>query len=329
MKRFSSVLLLLFVALLSLLTLRAQSRAEILRAEYGAGNRWVDVTPRVRSMFRGNNATLRADNDTLGGDPVPGVAKVLRLVVRDGNGRIQQMEFREGQNVTLRGYNSANDVRGLRILGAQYGVGNRMMDVTNRLSTQIRGDRLSLQVMNQTMGGDPARGQGKALTVWYTFNGRSEQTVVNENGYLNLPGETAYNGDPRDRANRDNRYNGGALQITRAQYGVGNRMMDVTNRLNTQIQGDRLSLQVMNQTMGGDPASGQIKTLTVWYTFNGRSEQAVVNENGYLNLPGDTVYPGDARDNGNGRGYGNQDNRGYGSGPDGASRAPRTPPPTR
>jgi len=55
MKRFCAVLLLLFVMLLPVLTLRAQGRGEILRAEYGSGNRWVDVTLRVRALFRGNN----------------------------------------------------------------------------------------------------------------------------------------------------------------------------------------------------------------------------------------------------------------------------------
>jgi hypothetical protein len=61
----------------------------------------------------------------------------------------------------------------------------------------------------------------------------------------------------------------------------------------------------MNQNMGGDPAKGQVKALTVWYTFNGRSGQAVINENDRLNLPGDAAYVRDTRDD---RGNGNDRN---------------------
>ena len=307
MKRFGVVLLLVFCAL-SPISLRAQGRGEILRAEYGAGERWTDVTQRVRSLFRGGDLNFRVDNDTLGADPAHGTPKILRLMVRDGN-RIRQMEFRENQNVNLRGYNPDNNYNGFRILGAQYGAGNRMIDVTDRLNSQVQGGRLSLQVMNETMGGDPANGLRKSLTVWYTFNGQRAQTVVNENDYLNLPGG-GFAGDNRDRRddrdNRDDRFNGRGLQITRAHYGAGTRLMDVTDLLNSQIRGGQLSMQVINETMGGDPVENQRKALTVWYTFNGRAAQTVVNENGYLNLPtrADTAYRGDNRDNRN-----NRDNR--------------------
>jgi hypothetical protein len=164
--------------------------------------------------------------------------------------------------------------------------------------------------MNETMGGDPAEGQRKVLTVWYTFNGRAAQVVVTEKDYLELPVGGGFAGDNHDRRddrdNRDDRFNDRGLQITRAHYGSGNRMMDVTDRLNSQIRGGQLSMQVINETMGDDPAEGQRKALTVWYTFNGRAAQAVVNENDYLNLPtpGDTAYKGDDRDNRD-----NRDNR--------------------
>jgi len=170
------------------------------------------------------------------------------------------------------------------------------------------------------MGGDPARGLAKALTVWYVVNGQTRQAVVNENGLLDLPADTGYTrytrgyppndypvdnrgGYPDNRGGYpDNR--GASLQITRAQYGVANRVMDVTDRLNSQFRGGQLNLQVSNQNMGGDPAQGQVKALTVWYTFNGRPGQMVVNENDYLRLPGD-VANNDGRDNRGG--YNNAD----------------------
>ena len=204
MKRLSAVVVLLFLALAPVLTLRAQGRGEILSAEYGSGFHWADVTQRVRALFRQSNLDFRADNRTLGGDPAPGAWKTLRLVVREGNGRIREFEFAEGQNVTLRGYNFNNEFRGLRIVGARYGVPNRMVDVTDRLNAQMRGGRLSLQVGNQAMGGDPAVGQLKSLTVWYVFNGQPGRIVVNEYQQLRLP-EDIGRGDRRD--GRDDRNN--------------------------------------------------------------------------------------------------------------------------
>jgi hypothetical protein len=124
----------------------------------------------------------------------------------------------------------------------------------------------------------------------------------------------------QDRDNRDNsgdrdrRDNRDTLQITRAQYGAGKRMADVTALLNARIRDGQLRLQVGNRTMGGDPARNRPKTLTVWYTFNGRPGQVAVNENDYLNLPDDNgraAGPRDDRGNGYDQGYGNRDNGDY------------------
>src|SRR5579862_4348780 len=100
---------------------------------------------------------------------------------------------------------------------------------------------------------------------------------------------------------RDDRRPSGDLRITRALYGAGKRTMDVTARLNGQVHDGELKVPVSNDTMGGDPAHNAVKTLTVWYTFNGRAAQVTINENGFLNLPGGA----DAR------GPGGNDDRGY------------------
>jgi hypothetical protein len=74
------------------------------------------------------------------------------------------------------------------------------------------------------------------------------------------------------------------LRIDRATYGSGGRSADVTSRLNSQIRGDQLNLPVNSDTMGGDPAPNQAKTLTVQYAQNGRTNQVVVNEGDTLRL---------------------------------------------
>ena len=78
----------------------------------------------------------------------------------------------------------------------------------------------------------------------------------------------------------------GSLQITRAVYGNGEQVRDVTSMLNAQIRNGRLMMEVSNQALGGDPAEGRPKTLTVWYTHNGRQQQATVAERSMLNLGG-------------------------------------------
>src|SRR6202040_143345 len=125
--------------------------------------------------------------------------------------------------------------------------------------SQIQGGHLNLEVNNQPMGGDPAPNHAKTLTVQYAMNGRNSQIVINEGDTLRLPyGTTNSQGN---------------LQINRAIYGTGYRTSDVTSRLNSQIQNDQLYLRVDSDSMGGDPAPGRAKTLTVQYALNGRSNQ--------------------------------------------------------
>jgi hypothetical protein len=112
--------------------------------------------------------------------------------------------------------------------------------------------------------------------------------AISEGNYLRLPDSNAS-------------YQSSSLQILRADYGAGNRFMDVTTRLNSRIQGDQLNLQVTNDNMGGDPAVGQEKTLRVRYAYNGQADQVVVREGDYLKLSGD-AWPGSAGAAGS-RGY--------------------------
>lgn len=187
MKRSSVVLLLMCLAVAPVGKLGAQGTGELLHAEYGADNDWFDVTQRVGSMLRNNNASFRIQGSTLGVDPAVGLRKVFRLVTRERNGKIQHLEFREKESITLRGYSFDSNSKGLRILGAEYGAGNQVADVTAQVDELIRGGQMTVQVTNETLGGDPAPKQTKALTVWYTFNGLAAQAVVEENDYLKMP----------------------------------------------------------------------------------------------------------------------------------------------
>jgi hypothetical protein len=58
---------------------RHDHRLRILRADYGAEGRVVDVTDALRSRIDDGRLNLRVDNYSLGVDPMPGVHKWLRV----------------------------------------------------------------------------------------------------------------------------------------------------------------------------------------------------------------------------------------------------------
>ncbi len=245
----------------------AQNSWEIVRADYGSGNNWVDVTERVRSLVQGNRLTFVVNSANLAAEQRRGRNRVLRLQLQDSNGNDREMTFRENQQVRLRVFNTQQ--AGLHINRAVYAYGNRALDVTGRLNSQIQGEQLHMQVTNQNMGGDPAPGQSKTLTVNYVISGRNEQVVLREGDTLHLT-----NGNAQQ----------GTLQIDRATYGSNFRNVDVTTRVSSQIQSNQLNLQVNSNSMGGDPAPGQAKRLTVDYAVNGQKKQIVVNDGDMLRL---------------------------------------------
>ena len=245
---------------------------QVVRADYGWGNNWVDVTDRVRSLVRGDSLNFRVNGLVLRAQARRAGNRSLRLQLRDNDGRTRQITYRDNQQVSLR-VNGGDD-RGLHINRAVYASRNRSLDVTSLLNSQVQGEQLNIVVNDRSMGGDPDPRQAKTLAVDYSLDGRSQQTVVRENDTLRLP---------YDATSQNN------LQITRAIYGSGYHTSDVTSRLNSQMRGDELNLQIDNNTMGGDPAPGQAKTLTVEYTLNGRNERSIVREGDMLRLPGGTT----------------------------------------
>jgi hypothetical protein len=265
------------------------ARYTVLRADYGSGNSWRDVTSQVTAMVRDNQLSFRVTNDGLGGDPAPRAVKQLRLQVRSERGDVQTLTFRENDLVSLTIVNGGGSGwprggrDGLYITRAQYGSGNRMRDVTALLNSQIQNGHIGMRVANDALGGDPAPGNAKSLTVWYTSGGRPGQITLQENDYLTLGGGGGGGGYP----------GGSNLRILRAEYGAGDRLVDVTARLNSQIRDGQLSLRVTNDTMGRDPVEEHRKQLTVWYVYQGRTAWVTVPEKSVLTLPnGNPSYLG-------------------------------------
>jgi hypothetical protein len=170
------------------------------------------------------------------------------------------------------GYGPGYD-SGWQVRKAEWGAGNRRMDVTNRVQRLLSGNG-PVKVNNQNMGGDPAVGADKTLWIHArNSRGQSRDFTYKEGSTIDA---SQFYGNGGHRPDYGGGY--GNLQILRAFYGAGNRTNDVTGRLRSMIRGNSLVVQVNNKNMGGDPAVGADKTLTVTYRFNGREQTVMVKE---------------------------------------------------
>jgi hypothetical protein len=64
---------------------------------------------------------------------------------------------------------------------------NRTNDVSQTLRGMVRNGSLNIQVNNNNMGGDPAPGADKVLTVIYRTQGREQTATVKEGNALRIP----------------------------------------------------------------------------------------------------------------------------------------------
>src|SRR6202789_4352862 len=147
---------------------------QVQKADWGAGNRWMDVTNQVRRLLNGNG--LRpVNNDTMGGDPAYGAVKTLRIRAQNSRGQTQQFTYQENSYIDAGQFNNNGRPGGpgypppgpggpgygnngsLQITRAYYGLNNRTNDVTQILRSMARNGSVVVQVNNNTMGGDPAK----------------------------------------------------------------------------------------------------------------------------------------------------------------------------
>ena len=116
----------------------------------------------------------------------------------------------------------------------------------------IYNNQLNFQVTNAGLGGDPAPGQVKQLRIQVRSERGEVQTMTfRENDMVSLAiGNGGGGGWPGGRGE-------GSLSITRARYGSGNRMRDVTGLLNSQIQNGHIGMRVGNDSAGRRSGAGQ------------------------------------------------------------------------
>ena len=173
-------------------TLDLPAGSEVVSAQYGYWPGMVqtarDVTATVKSLVADGTREIRADNAMAGEDPAPNEVKQLRVNYRL-NGRRQTVEVTEGQTLAL--------PESAEVLQARYGQlhppparASRTVDLTAKLSAQVKHGALSVRIDNDFAGGDPALNIPKELHVEYAVNGDHKSTTIPENETLTLP-ETA------------------------------------------------------------------------------------------------------------------------------------------
>ena len=76
--------------------------AQIVKAEYGAGDKLVDVTTEVQARFKGFRVTDIGKYNNLKGDPIQNVVKTLKVQVKfNKTGEVKDYEFEEDAKIEL------------------------------------------------------------------------------------------------------------------------------------------------------------------------------------------------------------------------------------
>jgi hypothetical protein len=196
-----------------------------------------------------------------------------------------------------------------RVVSARYGADTRFVDVAQRLQAMVKDDRLAVRADNATMGSDPAVSKKKALEVVYEYRGATYQARADEGRSLNLPDVNARPVQPAaatpatpqpqqqtsqaaspavpvaSSASVAPLGQPGGLRIFYARYGAGDQVVDVRERLRPALQAEALSFSVSAGSLGGDPAPGVAKTLTVIFEWKGRTFEKSAPDGQTLALP--------------------------------------------
>jgi hypothetical protein len=188
----------------------------VVRAEYGFRAQRADVSGIVKDLVSrgGMNGFIAVNNQMMGGDPAPGADKTLKIFARNGQGRDQEFDYREGALVPANMFFAArggdrddhadrddhhddgnhfaggrdrDDWNKVNIEQAFWGAQGRMVPVTDLLQHMVRDGTLTVVANNASMGVDPAPGAGKILIVVYQYHGKEQAAAASEGHMLTLP----------------------------------------------------------------------------------------------------------------------------------------------
>jgi hypothetical protein len=180
-----------------------------------------------------------------------------------------------------------------QIMRADYGHKELRVDVMDRLNDLLArvGPDGSIEVNNQTMGGDPAPGKAKSLRI-FVKNSRNatREFEISEEHFVEARLFQIRRHDRDDRpgnyGDRDrDRDDGNSLRIVGAYYGLQGRTVNVSGLLRERVRDGMVRLVVSNSAMGGDPAPGLEKVLIVVYRYQGNETATAVREGDTLAIP--------------------------------------------
>jgi hypothetical protein len=189
--------------------------------------------------------------------------------------------------------------QGGELVGADWGVPGRKVDVTARVRTFIHDGVLQLEVTRFNLGIDPAPHENKVLIIRLReWDGDIKDYSYPERSVVRLeldPNDWHARREEHERHEREERREEGygqgyenrgrGLQILRAYYGAEGQFVNVTDAVRSRVDGDRLYLRVDNYSMGVDPVPGVHKRLRILYTLRGERRNIVVDEKTDLQLP--------------------------------------------
>jgi len=118
----------------------------------------------------------------LSGDPEPVVGYLIQIKVTDPDGKQAQKEFI---------FNNPDVPPGLEIIEATYGANGSTVNVASTLSSLIANQALSMNVSNANLGGDPAPGSVKTLSVKYSTPSGLYLITAQEGSNLVIPSSSA------------------------------------------------------------------------------------------------------------------------------------------
>ena len=118
----------------------------------------------------------------LSGDPEPVVGYLMQIKVTDADGKQAQKEFT---------FNNPDVPPGLEIIEATYGANGSTVNVASTLSSLIANQALSMNVSNANLGGDPAPGSVKTLSVKYSTPSGLYLITAQEGSNLVIPSSSA------------------------------------------------------------------------------------------------------------------------------------------
>ena len=136
----------------------------ITKAEYGAMDDAVDVTPVIRSLVKENGIpSMTVDDESMHADPSRGVVK--QLVVRyaiDGKQKMMSVEQTEDLKIA-----APEGGAKLTIVEATYGLPVAYFDVTDMVADRVQGNSLKIRASDELFGNPGNTIAGKKLEVHF------------------------------------------------------------------------------------------------------------------------------------------------------------------